>query len=259
MLTLYFSGTGNTAYLAHRFSEQTGARCLSIEEPAAFASIIAEHDTIVFCYPIYGSRPPRNMREFVARHADALQGKRVVLFVTQSLFSGDGARSFLDLLPAGHVEVVYGEHFRMPNNVSNLWPLYRRQREAKLHACRNRVDTKLTGVCQEIQDGIEKRRGFSGVSRFLGWLQAKPWLSGGEALMGRSLNIYHNHCTACGLCVRLCPTKNLVQQGDTIVPQASCIVCYRCVNRCPEQAITVFFPQRPKWQYTSEVFSSETD
>ena len=35
------------------------------------------------------------------------------------MFSGDGARVFTDLLPDGYGEVIYAEHFNMPNNICN--------------------------------------------------------------------------------------------------------------------------------------------
>ena len=54
MVMLYFSGTGNSKYIANLFSENVGAKCSSIELNIDFQSIIEENDTIAFCYPIYG-------------------------------------------------------------------------------------------------------------------------------------------------------------------------------------------------------------
>ena len=88
MLTLYFSGTGNTEYIAKLFSHQMDVECISIEADMDFTSILKAHDTIAFCYPIYGSRVPRIMREFVAKHMSDITGKKLIIFVTQFLFSG---------------------------------------------------------------------------------------------------------------------------------------------------------------------------
>ena len=248
MLTLYFSATGNTKYIARLFSERLGARCLSIEENIDFSAEIAAADTIAFCYPIYGSRAPLIMRTFVAEHVGALQGKRIVILVTQVAFSGDGARAFLDLLPRGHVEVIYAEHFKMPNNVSNLWPLYRQQSRQKIDNYILRATEKLELVCADIRSGRVKRRGFSIFSRAFGKLQGPAWLGMGEPRMGRSVKI-RDDCTVCGHCVELCPMQNLEKRDGKIVPQNSCTVCYRCVNRCPARAITVFVHQKLRWQY----------
>ena len=68
MLTLYFSGTGNTKYVAELFSRKMSARCFSVEDDADFSVEIKAHETIAFCYPIYGSRVPLIMRLFTHKH-----------------------------------------------------------------------------------------------------------------------------------------------------------------------------------------------
>jgi len=248
MLTLYFSGTGNTKYLARLFSKNMDARCLSIEAEADFFTEFATHDTIAFCYPIYGSRVPLILRKFVERHAESLRGKRLILFATQVAFSGDGARAFLDLLPPDHVQVIYAEHFFMPNNVSNLWPLYRQPSPARIAKKFRQVQDKIALVCEDIRAGRVKKRGFSKFSQALGKLQGPAWQGKAEVLMGQNLRV-HSNCTVCGLCVALCPMQNFEERDDKIVHKKNCTVCYRCVNRCPARAITVFIHQRPKWQY----------
>jgi len=67
---LYFSGTGNLKYIAELFCNvmnthfSQSAQCCSIEEKLDFEQLISSHEIIGFCYPIYGSRVPRIMREF---------------------------------------------------------------------------------------------------------------------------------------------------------------------------------------------------
>ncbi|MHB1152933.1 MAG: EFR1 family ferrodoxin [Eubacteriales bacterium] len=120
MLMLYFSGTGNSKYIAETFSNRMNALCYSIEEPRTFGDIIKQNEIIGFCFPTYGSRIPRIMRAFVLRHINQLKSKKLIIFCTQLMFSGDGARVFTDLLPKNHVEVIYAEHFNMPNNLCNF-------------------------------------------------------------------------------------------------------------------------------------------
>ena len=60
------------------------------------------------------------MREFVSKYVEELKDKKLIIFCTQLFFSGDGARVFTDLLPKGYGEVIYAEHFNMPNNICNI-------------------------------------------------------------------------------------------------------------------------------------------
>ena len=256
MLTLYFSGTGNTEYLAELFSRQMKAECLSIEADADFTSILKSHETIVFCYPVYGSRVPRIMREFVVRHMSDISGKKLIIFATQLIFSGDGARVFTDMFWENTIHVIYAEHFNMPNNICNT-PLLRPASPRKIQGYKRKIEAKMARICEDIRKGIIKKRGFSRLSEWLGSIQGRHW-------QGDSRNNFpqpcmeqkakddvkiHGHCTVCGLCVNICPMKNLANKDGQIQHLNNCTICYRCVNQCPKKAITVMFHRIPKWQY----------
>jgi len=259
MLTIYFSGTGNTRHIAEMFSRKMEASCLSIEDDANFRAEIKGHDTIAFCYPIYGSRVPRIMREFVAEHMDELAGKKIIVLVTQLMFSGDGARAFTDMFRAGTMEVIYAEHFNMPNNICNI-PFARQPGARKIQRYLDRAETKMTQTCRNIKNGIVVRRGFSKLSRALGNIQGGIWQGDSRENYGDPKFALEQKvktgvkvgrdCTLCGLCVPICPMKNLEIVQGTIAQKNDCTVCYRCVNRCPRRAITVkMFHVKPKWQY----------
>lgn len=203
-------------------------------------------ETIAFCYPIYGSRVPLIMRHFATSYAAALAGKRVVILVTQLIFSGDGARAFTDLFPSDHFDVIYAEHLYMPNNVNNLVILPKTSARGVVR-CMRRAESKIARIARDINNGIVKRRGFSGFSRFLGGFQGKPWPAM-EAKGMRSIKI-HDSCTTCGLCITACPMKNLEIQENKVIHKSNCTICYRCVNLCPHRAINVFFRSKPRWQY----------
>jgi len=248
MLTIYFSGTGNTEYLARLFSNQMDAACLSIEDDANFTSEIKKHDTIAFCYPIYGSRVPRIMREFVIKHMSDFSGKRLIILVTQVLFSGDGARVFTDMFRDGAIEVIYAEHFYMPNNVTNVailpgWLIS----DKVISKLNEKAERKMTTVCNNIEKGKVKKRGFCIGSRISGLLQAwmVPLM---EKHANKSVKI-SAECDICGICATDCPMKNLAIENNSVIHKHNCTVCYRCVNECPKKAITVAHHGKVRKQY----------
>jgi len=258
VLTLYFSATGNTKYIAKLFSRKMGAKCLSIEAGTDFACEIKNHDIIAFCYPIYASRVPRNMREFVAKHITMLKGKKIIILITQMMFSGDGARVFTDMFEERAVEVIYAEHINMPNNVGNI-PFLRKPGDKAIHKKIKKAKRKTLQTCDNIKKGIVKKRGFSWFSQFLGSIQGKVWQGSSKKTapgkfsaehIAKSGVKIHKNCNVCGLCAKICPVKNLKLEQNKIAAKGNCIVCYRCVNRCPKRAITVMrLPIRPRWQY----------
>lgn len=46
-------------------------------------------------------------------------------------------------------------------------------------------------------------------------------------------------CVGCGVCVKLCPMKNLSISHNIAKAEENCTMCYRCINKCPQQAITL--------------------
>ena len=246
MVMLYFSGTGNSKYIAELFCWQMSAACHSIEEDVSFGELIGIHEIIGFCYPVYASRVPGILREFTVKHADSLKGKKLIIFCTQVSFSGDGARAFTDLLPRKSVDVIYAEHFLMPNNVCNFFPTPLADEE-KIQNYLTAAERKMELVCGDVKAGIVKKRGFNVFSRILGLPQA-AFVPALEWIARRSVRV-NCDCAQCGLCVSICPVKNLICEDGKITHKHNCIACYRCVNKCPEKAITALYHSRVKEQY----------
>lgn len=241
----FFSGTGNSQYIAEQFAKRMGIKVYSIEEPLDFDCLLRDEDTIAVCYPIYGSCVPRIMREFVLQHRPHFETKKLIILCTQMLFSGDGARAFARIIPGCDDRVIYAEHFLMPNNICNffLFPISEKEAAVKpLKALK-----KLDRVCLHIQNSVVKRRGWNIFSTLLGKTQniAYPKLE----KKGRSSFIADESCIGCGLCVKCCPVHNLEMRNGTVVQKDRCILCYRCVNRCPKQSCTVLIHAKPKKQY----------
>ena len=247
MLMLYFSGTGNSKYIAQRFCEKMNAVCHSIEETVDFSALITADNTIAFCYPIYGSCVPRIMREFVTQYRALLTDKRLIVFCTQMLFSGDGARALTDLLTEDAKErVLYAEHFNMPNNLVNF-ALFRVKNGEENKSTLKKADQKIDRVCADLQKGKRVLRGFSAGSRLLGMTQSKAFPAMEDAYRNDART--DADCISCGLCGEICPMHNLTLTDGKIEQSGNCTLCYRCVNACPKQAITVGMHAKPKKQY----------
>ncbi len=245
MVTIYFSGTGNTQYIAQQFSMKMGAKCFSIEEKMDFNSVFEEEESITVCYPIYGSLVPRIMREFIEEHKEVLVYKKWIILCTQMMFSGDGAKAFTRLLNIDDQDVLYAEHFNMPNNICNffLFPIRDSEKKRKVKV----ANSKLDKVCQNIKCGIIKKRGWGKFSGILGKMQNRDF----PKIEQKKKNSFacDEDCNRCGLCVRVCPVGNLSMTNQGIAQADNCILCYRCVNRCPQKAATVMLHVKPKRQY----------
>lgn len=55
----------------------------------------------------------------------------------------------------------------------------------------------------------------------------------------RLFRVNREKCTACGLCVKQCPTGNITEDKEgRLVWGRSCLMCLNCEMKCPEDAIT---------------------
>jgi len=246
MVMFYFSATGNSKCIAELFCQSMHAACHSIEEDINFDDLIASNDTICFCYPVFGSRVPRLMRKFATNHMASLKSKKLIIFCTQMYFSGDGARAFTDVFPRGFAEIIYAEHFLMPNNVCNLFitPL---AGDKLVKKYLSKSNAKMQAVCRDITNGVIRKRGFNPVSRALGLIQGvfvpriEKWARGRVWV--------DSDCNNCRLCVSICPVNNFEHKNGKIETKNNCMMCYRCVNKCPQKAITVSLRTKVKTQY----------
>ena len=187
------------------------------------------------------------MREFAVKHMESLRNKKLIIFCTQMYFSGDGARALTDAFPRNYVEVIYAEHFLMPNNVCNLFitPL---PGNKTIQKYLSKANAKMQAVCDDIAKGIIKKRGFNPASRALGLVQG-AFFPGIERRAKGKVWI-DTDCNKCLLCVSACPTHNFELKDNTVETKNNCMICYRCINKCPQKAITVFLRGKVKKQYT---------
>ncbi len=232
--TIYFSGTGNTKYVAKRFSQQMNCSAYSIEEDVDFSYIISSSDIITLCYPIHHSTAPVVYKKFILKYQKEFMNKAVVILCTQQFFSGDGAYNITKYLPA--VEILYADHINMPSNIGNI-PVYSKLTKGNLKKSVARANKKIEKIIRNISKGKRHTRGFS---RFGHWLGSSQNMYEELYMSGAKENVcVQESCILCKKCISICPTKNLTIEDSSIVNAGDCTFCWRCVNTCPVQAITV--------------------
>lgn len=72
----------------------------------------------------------------------------------------------------------------------------------------------------------------------MGLFGQRLWFYGKTAGYTDKLKISEK-CVGCGLCVSLCPTKNLSLRDGKAAAGSQCTMCYRCISHCPQKAITL--------------------
>ncbi len=242
----YFSGTGNTWWVAQELSQNLEKQgipgsAISIETVNlnSVNELISANQLIGFGYPVYASDIPQPMKDFMSM-LPVQDAKAAFVFCTQWLWSGDGAFVGASFLAKRGFAVGWGEHFLMPNNVciSSLHLPYTNNFE-RLKPVLIKAGKRARFFARHLSEGRLFRRGFNRLAVFLGTIQRAPYRKFFPR-MRNYMGIDRSRCNRCGLCIKFCPARNLIwkESGEGITTIGVCVLCLRCYCFCPHTAIT---------------------
>ncbi len=238
MTGIYFSGTGNSKYCIQKFLEEygNGSFAFSIEQGEAASHIRADSE-LVISYPVQFSNIPKILREYIVENQQLWKGKKIFIIATMGLFSGDGAGILARLLKKYGAVITGGLHLKMPDSISDEKVL-KRSYEKNLLLVKN-AEIKIQKAVVQIKSGKPPREGLGILHRAAGLLGQRLYFYSRTKHYTDKLKICQEKCIGCGLCEKSCPTGNIRLVDGAAAAGSKCTMCYRCINKCPEQAITL--------------------
>ena len=130
-----------------------------------------------------------------------------------------------------------GLHLQMPDSFADERALKRsfgKNRELIIKA-----EEKISRAVRKIKNGKPPQEGFGIASHFAGLFGQRLYFSGRTKQYTDQLKINSSECIGCGLCEKTCPMSNIKIANGIAVSDDKCTMCYRCINKCPRQAITL--------------------
>lgn len=247
---IYFSGTGNTWYVAKSLNDilqQKGleSSVFSIEENEvkdrdSLLLMIAESDHIILGYPIYGSLAPKPMIDFIKALPKTYKDTHVSVFSTVALASGDGAIVYKKLLEDKGYRFHTGMEFKLSNNfnVPGFPDVLHVGNDQKIERRNYKALKKVEKMAEAIVGNRPKEEGDHVLGHLLGQTQRKHVDS---MLQGFNEKLYceDSKCVNCGKCAKICPVQNIENKDKGVSFKGNCAVCMRCYHFCPTQAINV--------------------
>ena len=230
---LYFSGTGNTAWvverLARRLAELGDAvQSFSCEETDPHNFVVTDCEALGLAFPVHSSWAPKSFRSFLTQLPPA-DGKPLFVIACAAYFGGDAAwYAARPLAAKGYRPFLYANIF-MPNN---LYPVPEPEQVKKIT---EKAGNKIDKIAPLIH---QRRRHIEGVHP-LGWLVGYVQRMG-FGPMERAAQRYifaDETCTRCGRCVEHCPVGNIEMAQEGVRFLGHCTFCARCFHQCPQQAI----------------------
>ncbi len=242
-VVFFFSGTGNTWWVADGIKKQLDARNINADT-VSIDSVdskkadwwIKTADLVFFGWPVYGSDLPEPMKKFIDSLPVNKKGKHVHTFCTQMMFSGDGAWLYHKHFKEKGLYIDSAEHFIMPSNMSNYRGPLSTPNEKKIEKIMERCAKHIEIYVEELLIGNTRIQGK--YSYLLGIMQRAPY----RLFYSRFQNapgVETTRCTKCGLCADSCPMGN-IKMNDYPEFLNKCALCFRCYSFCPESAITIY-------------------
>lgn len=229
-MILYFSGTGNSLYVAKKLAELTGDTAVPISAIHERCQRIQDR-IIGFVFPVYFGDLPEPVQDFV-RQVRFQKSTYFYGVATCGSTAGRALKTMDRILQRQHCSLSYGIVLPM---IANSTIASRRH----IHYDTNRLD-HADELIAAAADKIRGQIRYTGAIRS----SASAWLMNlglvrraGERWLTPSVD--GNRCIACGLCARICPVSNIICTAERAVIGSHCSYCLACVHWCPRQAVTV--------------------
>ena len=232
-MILYFSGTGNSKYVAKRIADALGDEIVNLNDriKASDTSPVETGERLVIVTPTYAWRIPRIVRDWLRK--TELRGAKQAWFVMTCGGSIGNAEVYLKKLCrqkqmnfCGCFPIVMPE---------NYLALFTTPTQDEALECIRKSEPWIDQAAQEIRQEVP----FSSIQA-----EAKDKLNSGivnvlfyPMMVSAKKFTVTDACIHCGLCAKVCPLNNIqLRQGQ---PQwgKNCTHCMACICRCPKEAI----------------------
>ena len=232
-MILYFTGTGNSRFVAKRIAEATGDRAVDAAqwirrgETAAFT----DPGTYVFVSPIYVASPPRAFLDFIAG-SDFPAGASAYFVLTCA--GGMGAAPVYCHKAAEGRGLTWrgAAQVRMPQNYLLFFKTFpAEENRRKVLAALPEIDAlaERIGSGSAFPEPEVKFYDYPSTQMILA--PYYRWFIGAEKFRATDA------CIGCGKCAAVCPLGNIELQDRRPVWGGRCTHCMACISLCPKEAV----------------------
>ncbi len=228
----YYTGTGNSLWIARTLAREFGNTELismtdrDIKPDQIDAQVIG----LVFPVHIWGV-PGR-----VLGYLDQLQEMSPLYIFAVANNAGQVANTLVQLhkvMESKGLKLSGGWSVVLPSNYIPWGGPGSAKKQYKLFAAaRIKVSAIARGVLNRVEQPVEKgplweRLLFTWIYNY-----CFPYVP----RMDEKFRV-DERCNDCGLCIKLCPSNNIVMQDNRLVWQNQCEQCLACIQWCPQEAL----------------------
>lgn len=232
-MILYFSGTGNSAYVAKELGKGLSEDVLDLSSKIAAADFtpLRSETPWVIVAPIYAWRIPRILSNWLMQ-AVLVGNRRVYFVVTCAEDAGNAEQYAQRLCEEKRMEFMGCAAIVMPtNNIAMFQTPAPSEAKAIIAAAWPSIYT----ACEIIRSG---KRLPSARTSLSGQIKSCAINLVFYALFVKTKKFYATEkCISCGKCVKVCPLNNIKLIGGKPAWGKNCTHCMACISYCPAAAI----------------------
>lgn len=236
-MIFYFSGTGNSKFVAKNIADFQGDRLIAIPEELnregnSFEYKLIEKELVGFVYPVYAWGPPQIVLDFIGRLKITGGKPYVFSLCTCGDEEGKTTKILEKALENKGIKLNSAFTIIMPNNYIISFDIDSKEVE------KDKI-LKARGKLKDINEILLNRKSEvfdinPGSFPRLKSTVINPLFN----KYGRSTKKFYSTtaCTGCGLCQRVCPIHTIkVEKKPSWGTE--CTQCLGCINSCPTRAI----------------------
>lgn len=234
-MVLYFTGTGNSLYVAKKLDNVR----FSIPQMIHDDNKVYEDKRIGIVCPIYGHEMPEIVKKFIRE--SVFHTEYFYLVLTYGRMHGGAAELARQYLSECRLKADYINIVKM---VDNYLPAFDMNEQLALDP-EKKVDEHISLIKADIDSYKQWEPEVTQADR--DWHQRYLNIRKKEPIDIKS-GIFRvlNHCIGCGICMRVCPTGSIQvkNQHAQYIDTGNCQMCLACVQHCPENAIRLKIPEK---------------
>lgn len=249
-MIFYFSGTGNTQWVARRLAEATGEELRYIPDELKKGTLVyelKEGERLGFCFPTHGWQPPHIVRQFI-RQSSFVNASYVYAVTTCGDNMGECMTILNKELRARGLQAETLFSVIMPESYVCL-PFMKTDSEERVTEKITQAKRQLEHICRIVKD---RKRGIVELER-----GATPrlysYVIGGyfnrRMITDKKFTVDADVCTRCGKCQKVCPVGNIEGVPPKWLHNGRCTMCLACYHHCPVHAINYGKITRKRGQY----------
>lgn len=230
-MILYFSGTGNSRFVANELGKQLKDEVVSINTylKDGKKGVFESQNPYVFVTPSYMSRMPMRVEKFLMDAVFA--GNKNAYFVfTAGEAIGNAGKYCEKICGKQHLNYKGIQGIAMPANYVVMYDVLDRKKadeaaKKALPAIEKAADLIRNGNVLNNQ-GMNGHKSFSAIAPAF------------TAMMVKSKKFYaEDTCISCGKCKEVCPLNSISYKDGKPVWGENCMHCMACISACPVKAI----------------------